>query len=75
MNQMDSPFYGRNRIIAALFAIFLGTFGFHKFYLGRVVQGIIYILLCWTGLPTIIGFIEAAILLSMSDESFDRKYN
>ena len=45
-----------NRVTAALFAIFLGGLGIHKFYLGKVGQGIIYILFCWTFIPAIIGF-------------------
>ncbi|MBX9704718.1 MAG: NINE protein, partial [Gammaproteobacteria bacterium] len=34
----------RNRIVAALLAIFLGGFGIHKFYLGKTGQGILYLL-------------------------------
>lgn len=54
---------GRNRIAAALLAIFLGTFGIHKFYLGKPIQGIIYLLFFWTFLPGLIGFIEGIIYL------------
>lgn len=65
---------GRSRVAAALFAILLGTFGVHKFYLGRVGQGILYILFFWTGIPTIVGFIEGLIYLTMSDADFAKKY-
>ncbi len=64
----------RNRIAAALLAIFLGDFGIHKFYLGRPVQGIIYLLFFWTIIPGLIGFIEGIIYLCMSDKSFEGKY-
>ncbi len=64
----------RNRIAAALLAIFLGTFGIHKFYLGRPGQGIIYLIFCWTFLPGLIGFVEGIIYLLMSDQSFEKKY-
>lgn len=76
----------RNRIAAALLAIFLGTFGIHKFYnsskarissfayLGKPVQGFIYLIFCWTFLPGLIGFIEGIIYLCMSDKSFENKY-
>jgi TM2 domain-containing membrane protein YozV len=65
---------GRNRIVAALFAIFLGGLGIHKFYLGRVGQGIVYILFCWTLIPVLIGFIEGIVYLAMSDDAFNAKY-
>ncbi|MCL5071330.1 MAG: TM2 domain-containing protein [Actinobacteria bacterium] len=64
----------KNRIAAALLAIFLGSFGIHKFYLGRPLQGIIYLVFCWTFLPGLIGFIEGIIYLMMSDKSFENKY-
>ncbi|HEX4735949.1 MAG TPA: TM2 domain-containing protein [Allosphingosinicella sp.] len=65
---------GRSRIAAALFALFLGGFGVHKFYLGRTGQGIVYLLFCWTLLPAIIAFIEGIVYLVMSDEEFAAKY-
>ena len=64
----------KSRIAAALLAIFLGGFGVHKFYLARPVQGILYILFCWTFIPAIIGFIEGIVYLCMSDIGFERSY-
>ncbi len=65
----------RNKIAAALLAIFLGGFGIHKFYLGRPGWGILYLLFCWTFIPALIGFIEGILYLVMSDESFEKKYS
>jgi TM2 domain-containing membrane protein YozV len=65
---------GRNRIAAALFAIFLGGLGIHKFYLGKVGQGILYLVFCWTVIPSIIGLIEGIIYLVQSDAEFAAKY-
>lgn len=65
---------GKSRVIAALLAFFLGGFGVHKFYLGQVGMGIVYLLFCWTFIPAIIAFIEFIILLLMSDIEFNRKY-
>lgn len=65
----------KNRIVAALLAIFLGDFGIHKFYLGRVGWGIIYILFSWTAIPMILGWIEGIVYLFMSDKSFKSKYS
>jgi TM2 domain-containing membrane protein YozV len=65
----------RNRSTAAIFAIFLGGLGVHKFYLGQAGQGIVYLLFCWTLVPAIVAFFEGIIYLSMSDEAFGAKYN
>ena len=64
----------KSRIAAALFAFFLGGLGIHKFYLGRVGQGFLYLIFCWTFIPTIIAFIEFIIYLTMTDEAFRQKY-
>jgi len=65
---------GKSRLAAALLALFLGGFGIHKFYLGRVGWGIVYLLFCWTFIPAIVGFIEGILLLVMSDSDFTQKY-
>jgi TM2 domain-containing membrane protein YozV len=65
----------RDRIVASLLAIFLGNFGIHKFYLGKIGQGIVYLLFCWTFIPAIISLIEGIRYLFMSEEDFDRIYN
>jgi len=62
------------RVVAALLAFFLGSFGFHKFYLGQTFQGVVYLLLCWTGIPGVVGMIEAVLYLIKSDYEFERKY-
>lgn len=65
---------GRNRIIAAFLAFFLGCLGTHKFYLGRIGWGIVYLLLLWTCISALLGVIEGILLLIMSDDEFNRKY-
>ncbi len=65
---------GRNRLAAALFAIFLGGLGVHKFYLGRIGWGLIYLCLCWSFIPSLLGFIEGIVYLTMGDEAFAQKY-
>ena len=64
----------RNRLAAALLAACLGSFGMHRFYLGKW-WGIFYLLLCWTGIPALIGFIEAIVFLSSDQRQWDMKYN
>ena len=63
------------RSVAALLALLLGSLGIHKFFLGKIVAGIIYLIFCWTGIPTLISLVEGIIYFSMSDEDFDNKYS
>ena len=65
---------GKSKLAAALFGIFLGGFGIHKFYLGKIGIGIVYLLFCWTLIPAIVGFIEGILFLVMSDQEFNMKY-
>lgn len=64
----------KNKIVAGVLAILLGSIGVHKFYLGKVAAGVLYILFCWTGIPSIIALIEGIILLCSTDENFELKY-
>lgn len=66
---------GRTRIMAALLALFLGGVGVHRFYLGQTMQGVLYIIFCWTLIPSIIAFFEGIAYLVMSDDDFNQKYN
>ncbi len=65
---------GKSKLAAALFALFLGGIGIHKFYLGKVGWGIAYLLFCWTFIPAIVAFVEAILFFVMSDEEFNRKF-
>ncbi len=64
---------GRNKVVAALLALFLGGFGLHRFYLGQW-WGILYLLFIWTSIPSIISFIEAIVFLFTSEQSWNEKY-
>lgn len=48
----------RDEVVGILLALFLGTFGIHHFYLRRTGLGILYLCFFWTGIPTMLGFIE-----------------
>ena len=48
--------------------------GVHKFYLGQIGLGVVYLLFCWTFIPSIIAFFEFIFFLIMSDDEFNRKY-
>lgn len=64
----------KSRITAALLALFLGGIGIHKFYLGKGVQGLIYLLFCWTFIPMLIALFEGIGYLMQSDAGFAAKY-
>ena len=64
----------KSRIAAIVLALLLGGFGIHKFYLGRPLQGILYLIFCWTFIPAVIAFIECILYALMSDEKFAAKY-
>lgn len=64
----------KSKMVAALLAIFFGSFGLHKFYLGKVVWGLIYLFLFWSSISMILGFIEGIYYLTMSDKDFEAKY-
>ncbi|MGB0906857.1 MAG: TM2 domain-containing protein [Maricaulaceae bacterium] len=72
----------KNKVVAALLALFLGGLGIHKFYMGKSTAGVI-MLLCGTFgwlliLPALINgliaFIEFIIYLTKTDEQFHNEY-
>jgi len=65
---------GKSRVVAALLALFLGWLGIHKFYLGKTVLGVIYLIFFWTGIPGLIAWVEAMVYLATSDESWAQKH-
>ena len=64
----------KNRTTASLLAFVFGGLGIHKFYLGKTIQGIFYLLFCWTWIPSLIAFIEFIIYITMSDKEFNKRY-
>lgn len=64
----------KNKVLAGVLGIFLGGIGAHKFYLGKPFQGLLYLALCWTGIPEVLGVIEGIMYLVSSDPSFASKY-
>jgi TM2 domain-containing membrane protein YozV len=48
----------KDEVVGVLFALFLGSFGVHHFYLRRDGLGVLYLIFFWTGIPAILGFIE-----------------
>jgi len=62
---------GKERWVAMVLAIFLGSFGAHKFYLGQTRKGLLYLAFCWTIIPGLVGLFEGISYLGMSDQDFE----
>ena len=72
---LETILNGRSRIVAVLLAFFLGSFGIHKFYLGSLGWGVMYLLFSWTGIPAFVGVIESILLLVMDESTFNSRFN
>lgn len=64
----------KSKATTALLALFLGGLGVHRFYLGQW-WGLFYLLLCWTGIPGLIAFIEGIVIAFTDQTKWDAKYN
>jgi TM2 domain-containing membrane protein YozV len=63
----------RDKTVTALLAFFTGFLGGHRFYLGQIGFGIIYLLTFGGfGLVALLDFI---VFLTMSEKHFNEKYN
>lgn len=51
-----------NKVAYCLLALFLGGFGAHKFYSGKTGMGILYIVFCWTAIPSFVAWVELTLL-------------
>lgn len=65
----------KNKGIAIILCFFAGGLGIHKFYLGQNLAGVLYLIFCWTFIPSVIAFVEFLMLLLMSDTEFNAKFN
>lgn len=65
----------KNRTTAIILALLLGGLGIHRFYLGKPLIGLLYLLFCWTFIPMVIGWVDAIAFGVMAEEKFNAKYN
>lgn len=65
----------KSQTTAAVLCALLGGFGAHRFYLGPLWTGVVYLLLCWTGISGLIALVETYIIAFSSQEAWARKHN
>lgn len=64
----------KNKIVAGVLALLVGGLGIHLFYLGKTGTGILFLVFCWTGIPSLIAFVQGIIYLTSSDHNFAVKH-
>ena len=57
-----------NKIAYGVIAILIGDFGIHRFYAGKWLSGILYLLFFWTFIPGLLGLVEGIIALVKEDD-------
>ena len=70
---IDPSWPVKSKVTAGVLGILLGGLGIHKFYMGKIGMGILYLVFCWTYIPAIVGFVEGIIYLCSNDENFQLK--
>lgn len=53
-----------NKIVYLVLTLLLGSFGINKFYAGKIKQGILRLLFCWTFIPSILAVAEFITVLT-----------
>jgi TM2 domain-containing membrane protein YozV len=70
-----TPKHRQVAIILAFAGMAIPVAGFHKFYLGQPLWGIVYLLLSWTPIPHIASAIDAVWYLTQDRTHFDGNSN
>ncbi len=65
---------GLSKTVLLLLVFFGGGIGLHKFYLRKPVQGIFYVLFCWTFIPSLIALVEMIVYACTSEARLREKY-
>ena len=52
-----------------MLCLFLGGAGIHKFYAGKWIAGLLYLALCWTGIPIVLSVFDLLVaMFNRADE-------
>jgi TM2 domain-containing membrane protein YozV len=61
--------------VLALTGVLSPIAGWHKFYLGQPLWGVVYLLLSWTPIPRAASAIESVWYLLQNEAEFDENFN
>jgi TM2 domain-containing membrane protein YozV len=65
----------KSQNVAIVLAVLCGGLGVHRFYLRKILSGVLYLLFCWTGIPALIAYVEALVYTFRSQDSWAKRYN
>lgn len=65
----------KNRGIAIVLALFLGGLGIHRFYVGQVAWGFVFLFFWWTFIPVFFSLIDVIRWSAMSEATFKKRYS
>ncbi|PLY01349.1 MAG: hypothetical protein C0623_05510 [Desulfuromonas sp.] len=63
-----------SKVALLVLTFFLGGVGGHKFYLRKYLQGLIYLLFFWTGIPSLVALVEFILYAFKSETELQRTY-
>jgi len=63
-----------NKTALLLLTFFMGGLGAHKFYIGKYLQGVLYLLFCWTLIPSLIAVVDFVLYAVTDTEKLQEKY-
>lgn len=64
-----------SKLALILITFFFGGIGSHKFYLHKNLQGALYLLFFWTGIPSLVAIFELIIYAVTSEDKLRAKYS
>ena len=64
----------KSRGVTIAFALILGGLGVHKFYLGKILSGVLYLILSFTFLPMILAICDGMYYIIIGENKFNKKY-
>jgi len=65
----------KNRGIAIVLALFLGGIGVHRFYVGQIGLGFLFLLFSWTLIPALVALVDVCRYVCMGEAKFQARYS